>query len=204
MWGRRFRHLLIFALAGLFITGCAGPKVYVSKDFASPLRVAVLPMSNQTTDLDGPPFIRQLIFNKLAERGYTVVPLAEIDAKLQSQGFTEGGQLGAAKPQDLGQWLGVDGLFYGTVVDFNYINLGYYWQRKVTVMGRLVSVPSGEKFWEAEKTWMNLNVVTRQQEAERQFAAQLGAKALEKTLHVPLQAESRIAVERLLDTLPRR
>ncbi len=204
MWGK-VSALGPIALLGCFLSvGCAGPKVYLSRDYVCPQKIAVLPMANETTDLDGPPFVRQLIFNNIAGRGYTLVPTAEIDEKLLAQGFTDGGQLGAATPQKVGEWVGADGLFYGTLVNFSYINLGYYWQRKVTIFGRLVSAQTGEKLWEAERTWMTLNVVTRADQAKKQFLVQLGTQAMEKTLHVPLQAESRIAVQRLIDTLPRR
>jgi hypothetical protein len=188
----------------LVLAGCAGPHVYLAKDYTSPQRIAVLPMANETNDLDGPPFVRQLIFNQLMGRGCDLVPLDQIDAKLKAQGFTEGGQLRAASAQQLGLWTGADGLFYGTLVNFSYINLGYYWQRKVTVAGRLVSGLTGEKLWESDRTWMTLNVVTKRDQATRQFFTQLAAQAMEKALHVPLQAESRIAVERLLRTLPHR
>lgn len=203
MWGRpQYFHLLLgFALLGC--TACATPKVYLIDHYVSPRRVAVLPVSNETTDLDGPPFIRQLIFENLSGRGYDLAPMADIDAKLLEQGFTDGGQLNAASPQKLGEWVAADGLFYTTLVSFNYINLGYYWQRKVTVYGRLVDAQNGDKLWEAERTWMTLNVVTKQEQAKREFAIQLATKAVEKTTHKPLQAESRIAVRRLLDTLPR-
>src|SRR5262249_47408017 len=144
-----------------FLAGCAGQPVYLAKDYAKPQKIAVLPMANETTDLDGPPFVRQLIFNNLAARGYMLVPLEQMDAKLLAEGFTDGGQLNAVTPQKLGEWVGADGLFYGTLVNFSYINLGYYWQRKVTIFGRLVSATSGEKLWEAERTWMTLNVVTK-------------------------------------------
>lgn len=191
-------------LACFLSVGCTAPKVYLSTNYIGPQKIAVLPMANETTDLDGPPFVRQLLFNNIAGRGYVLVPMAEIDEKLMAQGFTDGGQLGAATPQKVGEWVGADGLFYGTLVSFSYINLGYYWQRKVTIFGRLVNAQTGEKIWEAERTWMTLNVVTKADQAQKQFLGQLGTQAIEKTLHVPLQAESRIAVQRLIDTIPRR
>ncbi len=203
MWpGRDVTFRAVLLALGFGVLGCAGPKVYLAKDYKAPQRVAVLPMANETTDLDGPPFIRKLIFEALSARGHSLVPTGEIDEKLLAQGFTDGGQLGAASPEKLGEWLAADGLFYGTLVNFSYINLGYYWQRKVTVHGKLVNATSGEKLWESERTWMTLNIATSNKEAQDHFFTQLGVQALEKTLHVPLQFESSIAVRRLLETLP--
>ncbi len=184
------------------LAGCAGKQVYVASDYVRPVKVAVLPMANETTDLDGPPYVRQLIFENLLSHGYVLNPLLDVDEKLRAQGFTDGGQLNATNPKEIGKWLAADGLFYATLVDFNYINLGYYWQRKVTVVGRLMSATTGEKLWECEKTFMTLNIATKNEDAQQQFMGQLGTKALEKMLHVPLQPESRIAVKRLIDTLP--
>jgi len=119
------RRLCLITIAALTWAGCASNPVYLSKTFVHPQRVAVLPMSNETNDLDAAAYIRQLIFNRLNSRGIPLVPLAEVDAKLKVQGFTDGGQLRATTPQKLGEWIGADGLFYGTIEDFEYVNVGF-------------------------------------------------------------------------------
>jgi len=159
-------------------------------------------MANESNDLDGPVYVRKLIENQMAARGYAVVPPPEVDEKLRAQGFTDGGQLGAASPEQLGQWLDADGLFYSTLENFDYIDVGFYWQRRVTIKARLVNARTGEKVWEAERSWSTRGVAVNKKEAERQFAIQLAAKAAEKMMHTPLQPESRMAVGELLRTLP--
>src|SRR5580704_4914006 len=101
-------------------------------------------MSNDTNDLDGPVFVRQVLFNTLAQRGFTLVPLTEVDAKLKVQGFTDGGQLKATTPQKIAEWIGADGLFYSTLEDFNYIILGYYAQRTVRIHAEMMNGSNGE------------------------------------------------------------
>lgn len=182
--------------------GCAGPKVFIAKSFVRPNRVAVLPMANDTNDLDGPILVREMIFQQLARRGYQLVPLAETDQILKTQGFTDGGQLGATTPQKIGEWLGTDGLFYSTLEDFNYINVGFYTQRLVKVSGRLVNAPTGERLWETERSASTRNIATNKKDAERLAATQLAIKAIEKAAHRPLQPESRMMVDNLLSTLP--
>jgi hypothetical protein len=191
-------------LAGLLLAGCASSKVYLSENYSTLRRVAVLPASNMSNDLDGPVVIRRLIHHELAARGVELIPLEHIDEKLREQGFTDGGQLRAATPQQLGVWTGADALFYPAVEDFSYINVGFYWQRRVRVGGKLVDAGSGEKLWEAERAWQTQELVTNKEAAKRQFAIQLAAKAVEKMIHAPLQVESKIAVDRLLSTLPHR
>jgi hypothetical protein len=195
-----------FVCAGLFIVcGCAsGPAVYVAKDVPPFQRMAVLPMSNETNDLDGPVFIRSLIQHDLAYRGANLVPLNVVDAKLKDNGFTDGGQLRAAKPVDIGQWLGADTLFYTTLVDFSYINAGFYWQRKVTVTGRLVDARTGARIWETTRGWTTRWVVIDKERAQREFVTQLAIQAAQKLIHQPLAIESRRTVDRLLNTIPYR
>jgi hypothetical protein len=193
---------LALGLSILGLVACAAPKVFVAPNFTRPPRVAILPMANDTNDLDGPVVVRQAIFERLAARGYQLVPLAEVDAKLKENGFTDGGQLKAAKPQDIGQWLGADGLVYSTLEEFNYINLGYYAQRTVKVHGRMIDAKTEAVLWEADRGWATRALATSNRQAEQVFATHMGAKWIEKLSHRPLQLETMEAVNRLLGTLP--
>ena len=69
--------------------------------------------------------------------------------KLKENGFTDGGATARGKTRGgrMGQWLGAEALFYTTLVDFGYVNVGFYAQRKVTVMARLVDAKTGERLW---------------------------------------------------------
>jgi hypothetical protein len=178
--------------------------VYVSSGYVSAGNVAVLPISNESNDLDGPPFIRKLLQEGLMARGFAVMPLGPIDEQLKAQGFTDGGQLHAATPQKIGEWIGADSLFYSTIENFDYINVGFYTQRRVKIKARLVDAKTGERLWETEREGSTRAVATNRKQAEQLFAAQMAIKAVEKMAHAPLQAESRITVYQLLDTLPRR
>lgn len=184
--------------------GCATAPVYVAKEVPPLQRVAVLPMANETNDLDGPVFVRKLIQEALAARGLALVPLDQIDAILKDNGFTDGGQLRAAAPADLGKWLSADTLLYTSLVEFNYINVGFYWQRKVELVGRLVRAETGERLWETQRGWATRWVETSEKKAKDAFARQLAIQAVEKMTKMPLGPESREAVRRLLDTIPYR
>jgi len=186
------------------MAGCASAPVYVAKEIAPFHRIAVLPLSNETNDLDGPVYIRKLIQENLAHRGADLVPLDVVDAKLKENGFTDGGQLRAAQPADIGQWLGADTLFYTTLVDFGYVNVGFYAQRKVLIVGRLVDAKTGVRLWETERNTTTRIFASDKEKAKRLFATQLAIQAAEKLVHQPLSLESRRTVELLLDTIPYR
>jgi len=192
-------------VAAFFMIGCAtAPPVFIGKETAPLHRIAVMPMANETNDLDGPLFVRKLVQEGLALRGAQLVPLEVIDQKLKENGFTDGGQLRAAKPSDIGQWVGADTLMYISLEEFAYINVGFYWQRKVKVFGRLVDAPTGDKLWETERGWTNRWVVTNKESAKREFVTQLAIQAAEKLTHQPLGPESHRTVEMLLNTIPYR
>jgi len=87
--------------------------------------------------------------------GASVLPLEQIDAQLKIQGFTDGGQLHAATPQKLGEWTGADSLLYSTIESFDYINVGFYTQRRVKILSRLVSAKTGVETIR-EKTELNI------------------------------------------------
>jgi hypothetical protein len=167
-------------------------------------KVAVLPMDNESNDLDGPPFVRALMFDGLARRGFQLLLIPQIDAQLKTQGFTDGGQLRAATPQKIGEWTGADTLLYSTLESFDYINIGYYAQRRVKVLAKLVDAKTGEKLWEAEREGSTRVVATTKKRAEELFAVQLAVKMAEKLAHRPLQNESRRTVGELVSTLPYR
>jgi hypothetical protein len=204
VWGKVSARNSAWLLGCLLFVGCAASKVYVSDKYVASGKVAILPMVNESNDLDGPIFVRKLIQGGMLVRGFQVLPPTDVDAQLKTQGFTDGGQLRATTPQKIGEWTGADTLLYSTLEDFNYINIGFYAQRQVKVLAQLVDAKTGERLWESEREGTTRVVVADKKEAERQFAVQLAVKAVEKMTHLPLQAESRMAVERILSTLPYR
>lgn len=130
-WADIYRDLEI-AAATVPASGCAGTWFGV--------RTAVLPFTDETTSIDGPPLVRSLLYERLRESGYDLVPLEETDETLRRHGFTEGGQLGAAKPESIAGWLGAGRLVYGDLTDFGEIMAGVYNRR--TVKGSV-------KLWDA-------------------------------------------------------
>ena len=94
-------------------------------------RTALLPFSDETTSVDGPPLVRRLVYEQLKAGGYDLVPLEETDAVLRAHGFSDGGQLAAAKPENLAAWLGAGRLVYCNLSDFGEIMAGVYNRRMV-------------------------------------------------------------------------
>ena len=87
----KIRNLFI---AVILLAGCAVKPKMISPNYAAPARIAVLPMSNQSNDLKGPEYVREVFIRNLESRGYVVASVKETDELLRTKlGITDGGQL---------------------------------------------------------------------------------------------------------------
>ncbi|HXY53126.1 MAG TPA: GNA1162 family protein [Nitrospirota bacterium] len=142
-----FTALFVFSL----LAGCAPPRqVPRYYDAANPLkRVAVLPMKNDTLDVEGPNIVRKKIVAALVNKSYNVVDINESDQVLRDRmGINLGGQLDMTTPQKLGEVLGVDGVLYGTLMDFDETTTGVIDVKKVRAKFKLVNTLTGQAVWE--------------------------------------------------------
>ncbi len=109
--------------------------------------VAVLPLYNATNDIDGAVMVRQ-IFDRKLRPYYKTVPINDIDRMLRDQaGLTLGGQLTMIDPRKLGEILGVDGLVYGYLLNFEDIKTLFYNVRKVRAAFKLIDTKTGDTVW---------------------------------------------------------
>lgn len=142
--GRIFLAILL-----LFITGCATPLADVAQDFYNlkPTRIAVLPVMNETSDLDAPIVFRILARAELADKGYALLDFTQIDEALRSQGIEEAGQVESMTPQQLGELLNADGLFYTKVLGYGrQVGVNLRMEGNFT----LVHAQTGQKIWFSE------------------------------------------------------
>ncbi len=132
-----------------FFAGCNLPHPPLPYDPGNPLkRVAVLPMKNDTADVDGPGIVRQKMAEALANRSYVVKDMKETDQILRDQmGINLGGQLDMTTAQKLGETLGVEGVLYGTLMDFDETTTGILNVKKVRGKFKLVNTQTGQTVW---------------------------------------------------------
>jgi hypothetical protein len=142
-----------FAMLFVFImlAGCVPPR-HIPRyyDASNPLkRVAVLPMKNDTMDVDGPNVVRKKMITTLGKKSYVVKDMKETDQMLRDQmGINLGGQLEMTTPQKLGEVLGVEGVLYGTLMDFDETTTGVLNIKKVRAQFKLVDTMTGQTVWE--------------------------------------------------------
>ncbi len=192
----------ILVFFGLFLFGCVVKPKYIIDNYSPPVTVAVLPFNNFTNDLDGPVYVRKILSRRLSEKGYIVKPINETDEILRSIGITDGGQLSAFKPEKIGADLKVDGLFYGDLLEFNYITVGFYNKKSVALNLKLLDSKTGKILWEDEKKVSKTELAFSSEEALKKFKDRMIEKTIEKTLRVPLKQEVEKLIQKILLTLP--
>jgi hypothetical protein len=110
--------------------------------------VAVLPFYNATNDVGGAMALREDFQKRLHNRHYKLMPLKEVDdILLNRMGITLGDQLELTDAIELGKTLGVDGIVYGYVLDYDHVTTGVYNVKKVRAGFKLVDTKTGQTFW---------------------------------------------------------
>jgi hypothetical protein len=121
----------------------------IAPDRANPIKtVAVLPLINNTNDVEAPGYVRDELVLRLLAMQYVVKPVLQSDQILRDQlGITLGRQLDMATVQQLGDALGVDGLMYGVLDDFSTTIAGVLTEKKARARFTLVRTSDGAPFW---------------------------------------------------------
>jgi hypothetical protein len=192
--------LAVFLLA--LLDSCTRLPPSSFPDASNPIvKVAVLPIQNFTSDINGPFWIRAGIRDMVLSKHYTVIPNDLVDQILSEQMcVTLGGQLdyrnpaiGAPSPSVVGQTLDVDGFIYCNLEDFQNIATVVYNRRRVKVRCSLVNIKTADIVWEKEEeeSHVKMNVI-----------AENLASALIKALSNPLDVETAAVINKMKSTIP--
>ena len=163
--------------------------------------VAILPFTDETTSIDGPPMLRTLISESLKDAGYRLQPLEDTDKILLSHGFTQGGQLGAADQAEICKWLGVERLFMGDINEFGEVMAGVYNRRMIKGRIMLWDLKSGDFVW-ALDTGV-IRVSTSKNFLGGMFS-QLAKGLIERIKNKPLAYEASVFSAKTVSALPGR
>ncbi len=144
-----------FWIIGLLLVSAACSPLHdrmyrrIAPDAANPIRtVAVLPLVNQTNDVEAPGYVREEMILRLQALHYAVQPAVQTDQLLRDRmGITLGRQLDLATARQLSETLGVDGLMYGVLDDFNTTMAGVLTEKKVRARFALVRTADDATFW---------------------------------------------------------
>ena len=231
---RRFHVLMTLFLVLVFLAGCGGmPVMGPTPDSTNPIkRLAMLPLKNDTTDVEAPDFVREKLASAIQKRFYNVQPLEETDRILRDElGITMGGQLDMATTAQLREALQVEGLLYGTLMNFEETTTGLVNVRKVRGKFKIVETNTDSVFWEngigvktqdtsggavgsltgavanagsrdEEVPWVVIESTSSDKSIMEGFAAGLTKKLISKAVGVHLARETDEMIWRLVQNLP--
>lgn len=189
------------ALLASALAGCAATQPKVRHGTPFPVRIVLLPLDNQSLDLQGPLVVRNLLETYLAAAGISVADTRTVDEKLREIGISEGGQLGSATAQKLGEVLEVDALLYGEITEFKSVNVGVYASRIVEAKLWLVDARTGARLWEATQRKANSQASLSKEAAKRTLATGYAERAAENIRNSPLLPESEDVARQLIKSL---
>ena len=177
------------------VSSSAAPPV--SEWFSPP--TALLPFSEETGSVNGPVMVREMLAEAIKDAGYNFQELSETDRILKSHGYSDGGQLGAARREDLFKWLGVERIIYGDITDFGEVMAGLYNRRVVSGSFYMLEQGSQAKVWTASET---VSKVKTPKSFMGGMVSQLAKGLWERIKNKPLAEESARFVKRVASTLP--
>jgi hypothetical protein len=161
-------------------------------------KVAIAPLENRSNDIDASEIIRSVFAVEIAQRGWNIVPLAESDQMLRERlGINYGGQLASTTPGEVCRELGVDGVFYGEVQEWNKTTTGVY--NKVTVTASFeLYARDGDRVWEGSDTQSRVAAPR----GGREIGAEIMVYALGNLLLNPMTPYGQAVARNIAEKLP--
>ncbi|MGZ8429108.1 MAG: GNA1162 family protein [Candidatus Deferrimicrobiaceae bacterium] len=199
---KRAEGFLLCALLLFSLTGCGGRKAALREEPPPPPatgpKVAVAPLENRSNDIDASEIVRSTFAGEIARQGWNIVPLAESDRMLRERlGINYGGQLASTTPGEVCRELGVDGVFYGEVREWNKTTTGVY--NKVTVTASFeLYAPDGDRVWVGSDTQSRVDVPR----GGREIGAEIVVHALGNLLLNPMTPYGQAVAKNIAGKLP--
>lgn len=161
-------------------------------------RVVVAPMENRSNDINASEIIRSAFVGAIAGKGWNVVPTEESDRMLrESLGITYGGQLASTTPGEVCRILGVEGVFYGEIREWNKTTTGVY--NNVTVAASFeLYARDGTRVWEGSDTQSKVIVP----HGGREIGAEIVIHALGNLLLNPMTPYGQLVARNIAGKLP--
>jgi len=146
---RQFPNIVM--LAGMLaLTGCVTNKPYDYTNLRAhpPRSILVLPPINQSTDVRGTYSYLSTVTRPLAEMGYYVFPVAEVDELMKENGLPTAGEMRTAPLDKIGEIIGADSVLYVTLTKYGSKYEVISSVTTVAVNAKLVDVKTGLTLWE--------------------------------------------------------
>ena len=199
---RRTRGILLCAFLLLSLDGCGGRKTTIREEPPLPAatgpKVAVAPLENRSNDISATEIVRSAFITEIGQRGWNVVPAEESDRVLrETLGINYGGQLRSTTPGVVCRELGVEGVFYGDVREWNKTTTGVYNKITVTASFELYA-KDGTRLWEGSDTQSKVAVP----HGGREIGAEIVVNALGNLLLTPMTPYGKAVARNIARKVP--
>jgi len=154
-------HVLLLMILIIIFTGCFSKSANVLKPEYEQNWVkiiAVLPVENKTEDNKAPQLLRSKLIDQLYFKGYSKVPLAVIDQKLEALYTSDKkGNVGKIAPQVLKDLVSADAVMYCTLLESSNSIGFFYAPVTISLSCELRRAESGEVLWKGKDKSTNRN-----------------------------------------------
>lgn len=148
------RALLLIMASIVSVLGCATttPKDYTDFRNSDPRSVLIVPVVNNTVNVDAADYFLTTIPMPVAERGYYVFPIHAVKRTMEDEGLADANMVHDHDPTRLAELFGADSVLYITI---------HKWESKyvviktvvtVTFAYRLVDGENGNLLWDWQET----------------------------------------------------
>lgn len=150
------RKLLAMLSALLMLSACASraPQQadYTALRNSKPHSILVLPPVNETSDVNATHGMLAQMTMPLAEGGYYVVPVAEMEETFKHNGLTTPTDIQNVAPAKLREIFGADAALYTTVTNYGTKFVLIDSKTVVSANAKLVDLRSGDELWKGTAT----------------------------------------------------
>ncbi len=146
--------LALAAVLACVVVSCSAPRQYVNPnvDLSEMKTVAVLPFDNVSGDRSaGEKVLRIFVTELLATGSFDVLEPGSVVRVLQNERI-ELATLSGDDLKKLGKALNVQGIFIGTIIDYEEGRAAATTGGRVTIQLRLVDAASGKTFWNTSRS----------------------------------------------------
>ena len=110
------KYFLLLVASIIFMIGCATiPKDYTKFNAANPYSILIIPVINESVDVDAPDYFLSTISKPLAEQGYYVFPVNMVKRILEDEGLSDANLVHSAPTEKLCSLFGSDAVLYITI-----------------------------------------------------------------------------------------
>ena len=200
---KKIRIFILLSL-GCYLAGCSISKNNKVEILPPGMHhLAVLPMANETTNLDGPKYLRKALYKKLKHpRGFSIVPMDTTDSILNEIGITDGGQLGIISVKELGEKIPAKRLLYTNLLTFKPLRAITFEVIRVDL--KMYDSGTGRLIFEDTFSVTSQKEEFKQSSVKDYFYYLFGMAFLEKLFRCPLHEEIELITSRISKSIHRR